>query len=114
MCCAAALMAARLQMAKNYHDPIVPVSIQSVCDCLVLIKIWKVFVYSLSGYNARVIQAHYKHPNFIVRKTDHVLFVGESVRSLKLILRWMMNVPNIPQEYAKAPTRNTAPNRITT
>ena len=75
---------------------------------------WKVFVYSLSGFKARVIQAHYKHPNFIVRKTDHVSFGGESVHSLKLMLRWMMNIPNIPQEYAKVLTTNTAPNRITT
>ena len=77
------------------------------CGCLVLIKIWKVFVYSLSGYKARVIQAYYEHPNFIVRKTDHVLFGGKSVPSLKLMLRWMINIPNIPQEYAKVPNRLT-------
>lgn len=92
VCCAAALMAARLRMVKIYHDPIVPV-----------------FVYSLSGHKARVIQAHYEHPKFIVRKTDHVLFEGESAHSLKLMLRWMINIPNIPQEYAKVSTAHTAP-----
>jgi hypothetical protein len=68
-------------------------------------EIWKVFVYSIAGYKARVIQAHYQHPNFIVRKTEHVLFGGESVDSLKLMLRWMINIPKgdvkMPSEGAK-------------
>jgi hypothetical protein len=54
---------------------------------------WKVFIYSFAGYKARVIQAHYEHPHFIVRKTEHFEFEEGSVRGFKLMLRWMMNTP---------------------
>jgi hypothetical protein len=52
-----------------------------------------VFIYSFAGYKARVIQAYYEHPYFIVRKTEHVEFEEGSVRAFKLMLRWMMNTP---------------------
>jgi hypothetical protein len=52
-----------------------------------------VFIYSFSGYKARVIQAHYEHPHFIVRKTEHIEFEEGSADGFKLILRWMMNTP---------------------
>ena len=44
-------------------------------------------------YQARVIQAHYEHPNLIVRKTKHFVFEQGSVAAFKLMLRWMMNTP---------------------
>jgi hypothetical protein len=64
-----------------------------------------VFIYSFAGYKARVIQAHYEHPYFIVRKTEHVEFEEGSVHGFKLMLRWMMNTPmgivKMPQEPVK-------------
>ena len=51
------------------------------------------YIYSFAGYKARVIQAHYEHPHFIVRKTEHFEFEEGSVRGFKLMLRWMMNTP---------------------
>lgn len=91
--CAASLMAARLQRAKATGERIVPVGNSNMTDYFGANKIWKVFVYSLAGDKGRVIQAHYEHPHFIVRKTEHVLFEGKSVDSLKLMLRWMVNIP---------------------
>ena len=51
------------------------------------------FIYSFAGYKARVIQAHYEHPHFIVRKAEHFKFEEGSVHDFKLMLRWMMNTP---------------------
>ncbi|KIX02802.1 uncharacterized protein Z518_08745 [Rhinocladiella mackenziei CBS 650.93] len=74
--CAAGLMAARLGDADKTGDRIVPV-----------------FIYSFSGYQARVIQAHYEHPHFIIRKTEHIEFEDGSADGFKVMLRWMMNIP---------------------
>jgi hypothetical protein len=85
-------MAAKLTLAKKTGERIVPVGIYSD-DRLDANYERKVFIYSFSGYQARVIQAHYEHPHFIVRKTEHFVFEEGSVHAFKLMLRWMMNTP---------------------
>jgi len=50
-----------------------------------------------------VIQAHYEHPHFIVRKTDHMEFEEGMANGFKLMLRWMMNTP----KDVKIPERST-------
>jgi len=52
-----------------------------------------VFVYSIAGRNARVIQAHYEEGKFIIRKTEHLSFEEENLDDFKLFLRWIMNIP---------------------
>jgi hypothetical protein len=50
-------------------------------------------VYSITGRNARVIQAHYEKGKFIIRKTEHLSFEEENIDDFKLFLRWIMNIP---------------------
>ena len=40
-----------------------------------------------------MIQAHYEHAHFIVRKTDRFEFEEGSTDAFKLMLRWMLNTP---------------------
>jgi hypothetical protein len=50
-------------------------------------------VYSISGRNARVIQAHYENGKFIIRKTEYISFEKKNIDGYKLFLRWIMNIP---------------------
>ena len=50
-------------------------------------------MYSISGRNARVIQAHYENGKFIIRKTEYISFEKKNIDGYKLFLRWIMNIP---------------------
>lgn len=78
VCWAACLMAGRLRDKEYRKHEIVPV-----------------FVYSIAGRNARVIQAYYENGKFIIRKTEHISFENENIDGLKLFLRWIMNIPKV-------------------
>ena len=54
---------------------------------------WEVFVYTISGVNARVIQAHYEKGKFVIRNTENISFEKENIDGFKLFLRWIMNIP---------------------
>ena len=86
--CAAALMAAGLNRNQKFGDRIVPVRILFCSnDRLDADFARQVFIYSFSGYQGRVIQAHYEHPHFIIRKTNHFLFEDGSSSGFKQMLR---------------------------
>jgi len=53
----------------------------------------QVFIYSISGLQGRVIQAHYEHPHLIIRKTKHIVFEEGSTDAFKLMMRWILNTP---------------------
>jgi len=53
-----------------------------------------------------VIQAHYEHPHFIVRKTDHFVFEEGSTQAFKLMLRWMLNTPTELPRCLKDPAKH--------
>ncbi|KIX04758.1 uncharacterized protein Z518_05628 [Rhinocladiella mackenziei CBS 650.93] len=74
--CAALLIGDKLRWAKKPHERHFPV-----------------FIYSVSGSQGRIIQAHYEHPHFIVRKTKHFLFEEGSANGYKMMVRWMLNNP---------------------
>jgi hypothetical protein len=95
VCWAASLMAGRLREQQYQAHEIVPVSIYRYTNCYLhlLTQPCKVFVYSITGTNARVIQAHYGKGKFIIRKTEHISFENENIDGLKLFLRWIMNIP---------------------
>jgi hypothetical protein len=95
VCWAAFLMANRWREKEYRGHEIVPVSIYQCTNCYLdlLTQPCKVFVYSIAGRNARVIQAHYEKGKFIVRKTEHVSFEEKNIKDFKLFLRWIMNIP---------------------
>jgi hypothetical protein len=53
----------------------------------------KAFIYSISGRQARIIQAHFDGHDLILRKTDYLDFETRNMENIKLYLRWMMNIP---------------------
>ena len=53
----------------------------------------QVFIYSISGSQGRVIQAHYENLHFIIRKTKHFPFEEGSASGYKTMVRWMLNTP---------------------
>jgi len=67
----------------------------------------QVFIYSLSGLQGRVIQAHYEHPHLIIRKTKHFVFEEGSTDAFKLMIRWILNTPtgdvNMPHKSKYSP-----------
>ena len=84
-------MASRLQQAKK-TDLIVPVGIY-LDDRLDTNGAGQVFIYSISGLQGRVIQAHYEHPYLVIRKTQHIVFEKGSASAFKLMMRWILNTP---------------------
>ena len=55
----------------------------------------QIFVYSLVGYEARILQIHYdiKEKSFVVRKTKYFPFETRLDENTCLMLRWIMNEP---------------------
>lgn len=99
---ATVLMAGRLRLRTNSAHRIVQVGLCSSAP--VFATLWhsrnKAVVYSFSGNYTRVVQLHYEHPNLIFLKTQLIDFGKRNIENLKLMLRWMMNIPA---------TFNTAP-----
>lgn len=59
----------------------------------------KVFVYSFSNRDARIIQAHFDGSHLVVRSTQYLNFEEENEENLKLYLRWMMSEPTGPTKF---------------
>jgi len=76
MCCLTFLMAGRLRDREYQAHKIVPV-----------------FVYSIAGRDARVVQAYYDNGKFTIRKTSHISFEKKNIDGMKLFFRWIMNIP---------------------
>ena len=93
VCWAASLMASRLREQQYQAHEIIPVSIEYELHLHLLTQPCKVFVYSITGRTARVIQAHYEKGKFIIRKTEHLSFEEENIDDFKLFIRWIMNIP---------------------
>lgn len=56
-------------------------------------------VYSFAGRKARVIAAHYEHPELIVRKSEITEFEEQDDEKVKLMLWWRMMSPTDETEY---------------
>jgi len=107
--CATLLIGDKLRWAKKPHDRHFPVGIyfdgRSNANYA-----RQVFIYSVSGSQGRVIQAHYEHPHFIIRKTKYFRFEERSASGYKMMVRWMLNNPTgdieTPRKSAKDHTLN--------
>lgn len=60
-------------------------------------------MYSLSGRNARVVEAHLDGSHLVIRTTPYLNFggekEGENVKNFKLYLSWMLNNPMGPTKF---------------
>ncbi|KIX04747.1 uncharacterized protein Z518_05617 [Rhinocladiella mackenziei CBS 650.93] len=95
--CAALLIGDKLRWTKKPHERHFPV-----------------FIYSVSGSQGRIIQAHYEHPHFIVRKTKHFLFEEGSASGYKMMVRWMLNNPTGDIETPRKSTKDRVLNLVKT
>lgn len=116
--CAVSLMAAAMQTQKREALRYVPVrnTFDAQVHTFVLYTdpntFEQVFVYSASGHTARIVQAHYEHPHFIFRKTEHLIIGHKNIHGFKTLMRWIMNIPEDhemqPWPYPKAGQQETA------
>ncbi|KAI9867955.1 MAG: hypothetical protein M1813_007777 [Trichoglossum hirsutum] len=93
--CALFLMCERMHLRKYQSHLIIPV-----------------FVYSFTGFRARVIQVHFDGGFLHVRLSEFLQFhwQNENVDNTKLLLRWMMNTPC--RETAFHSTENAGGRRV--
>ena len=54
---------------------------------------------SISSLNVRIVQAHVRYPNVVIRKSDIINVGTKWTEKIKLVLRWISNVPMETDEY---------------
>ena len=96
--CAIRLMKQSVKIDKGaqyfVHPVWHPFHFSSLQYPILMIFTWlfsQVFVYSLSGFKARVLETYYEEGELYVRKSDRVDFDQDFEGSLKLFLPWMLN-----------------------